>query len=408
MLEPARYLHRAPFVAPMASASPAAVIEDGAVLTEHGTIKEVGDYAALKGADAELVEHENRILTPALINCHAHLELSHLFALGQQQGPETPGDITGWIRKLLAARLEAGLGEEQTFVAWQALGQLYAGGCGAVADIGNLPESYEIGANFKVRHFFFQEFLGFSEESSSEALELLKSMEDNHFCTAHAPYSTNGKLIANLKKRAARLGHLFPVHVAESADEVTFLKTGQGPFRDFLEERQVWEDSFVVPGMGAVSYLDKLQVLDAKTLCVHCVQVTDEEIEILAQRNAGVCLCPASNRYMGVGMAPVSKMLEHGIMPVLGTDSLASNARLSMWREMRMLMEDHPGLDPEAVFTMATRRGAEVLGVDDDMGLLAPGRSASFLAVATDVRNAGEVFDFLVYAGLDVQLEWVE
>ena len=83
-----------------------------------------------------------------------------------------------------------------------------------------------------------------------------------------------------------------------------------------------------------MEYLDSLGVLDSNTLCVHAVHVSKAEIVTLAEKKVRVCLCPGSNRFLGVGKAPVTEFLAHGILPALGTDSRASNTRLSMWREM--------------------------------------------------------------------------
>jgi len=410
MIEPDSYLHRAPFVVPMLAAADAPpVITDGAVLTTRGRIVRVARYADLKGEEAELVEHEGSILAPGLVNCHAHLELSHLAKLGKEKKPGPAGEITAWIRELLAQRLAAGDNqEEHGFIAMQGLARLYATGCRAVADIGNLPESRFIGEHFKMALIFFLEFLGLAGERQREALELLDSMDEGIFCTAHAPYSSGPELIRKLKARSARLGHLFPIHVAESPVEVEFLRTGTGPFRDFLEERGALSSDFKVPGTSPVSYLDSLGALDDRTLCVHCVQVEPEEIDLLAKRRSIICLCPGSNRYMGVGKAPVPEMLAKNIRLVLGTDSLASNSDLNMWREMRILMEDHPDLDPDKVFEMATRLGAEVLGVSGEMGSLASGCSASFLSVGKYTGGQDGVFEFLATQGESASLEWVE
>ncbi|MBU0484685.1 MAG: amidohydrolase family protein [Proteobacteria bacterium] len=409
MIDSANYLHRAPFVVPMLS-DPAApsVIEDGAVLTNDGRIEAVGRFVDLKACGAEVVDHEGAVLTPGLVNCHTHLELSHLFAQGRQETP--PGDITDWIRQLLTARQEAGIDEEHTFVAWQALARLYGSGCRAVADIGNLPDSSEIGQNFKVNLLFFLEIMGLAGEKQLQAITLLDTLPDTQACTAHALYSSGPQLIKRLKDRANRLNSLFPIHLAESRAESEFLANGKGPLREFLAERQAWDESFVVPGLSPVAYLDELGALDEKTLCVHCVQVDQAQIELIADRGAKVCLCPGSNRYLGVGKAPVGLLLAQGIMPVIGTDSLASNPELNLWREMRILLEDHPQLAPATVFLMASRRGAEVLGLASETGSLSPGCSASFLAVRGEATpaGAGDVFPFLATVGEAVITEWVE
>ena len=402
MQEYPRYLYRAPFVVP----GNESVIADGAVLTEDGLVTAVGAYAELKEVDAQLTEYDGHVIVPALVNCHAHLELSHLAAL--TDASPAPGDLTGWIRGLLAGR--AGNSDPETVhdEALIALARLYAGGCRAVADIGNSPESRLLGEGFKTEVLFFLELLGLSGEAEESALASLSGIDGDLRCTAHAPYSTGPKLIRALKERARIGKNLFPIHVAESAQEIKFLRTGSGPFADFLAERGVEVAAFSAPGMGAVRYLDSLGVLDARTLCVHAVHVEDEEISLLAARGAAICLCPGSNRFLGVGVAPVQKMLTHDIPLVLGTDSLASNPRLSLWREMQVLREDHPDLPPEAVFAMATVNGARLLGLEGRLGTIAPGVSSSLPAVRCPAKNRAEVFDYLTSAGTDIKLEWLE
>jgi cytosine/adenosine deaminase-related metal-dependent hydrolase len=411
MIEPRHYLHRAPFVVPMV-ADPAVpeVIHDGAVLTEEGRIVRVAPYAELSGSEATLVEHQGRVLLPPLVNCHTHLELSYLARLGR--GEAKAGEITAWIRELLTAKEQPADPEEVRMAAWQALAQLYAAGCRAVLDIGNDPDSATIGSNFKVEVRFHRELLGFSEAAIAAGSEILNQAEAGVALTGHAPYSTSGRLLRLLKERARARGQLLPIHLAESSAEVELLINGSGPLRAFLEERGHWDGSFSpAPGLRPVAYLAGLGVLDATTLAVHCVQVDDSDIALLARSGATVCLCPGSNRFLGVGKAPVPEMLAAGIPLVLGSDSLVSNPHLDLWQEMRQLTEDHPALPPLAILRMATRNGAALLGLDHEFGSLSPGCSASFLAAAVDLRpeaGADELLSRLVGSGRPVSLEWVE
>ncbi|MDG4476587.1 amidohydrolase family protein [Thiovibrio frasassiensis] len=405
MQEYPRYLYRAPFV--VQGNGP--IIADGAVLTEDGLVVAVGRYAELKDLDAQLEDYEGHVITPPLVNCHAHLELSYLSGLATAGSDSpSPGDMTGWIRSLLAARAENIEQDTVHDAALMALATLYAGGCRGVADIGNRPESSFLAEGFKTEVLFFLEMFGLCGESEESALAALSGFAADVRCTAHAPYSTGARLIQALKKRAGRERSLFPMHVAESAQEIEFLRTGSGPFRDFLLERGVAVDSFTPPGMGAVRYLDSLGVLDAQTLCVHAVHVDEEEISLLAARGGAVCLCPASNRYMGVGTAPVEKMLAQGIPLVLGTDSLASNPQLNLWQEMQVLRQDHPALAPEAVFAMASVNGSRLLGLGGRLGTVAPGVSSSLLAVRCQAKNEGDVLEYLTSTGTDIKLEWLE
>ncbi|HSH14174.1 MAG TPA: amidohydrolase family protein, partial [Desulfurivibrionaceae bacterium] len=341
MIEPRRYLHRAPWVVPLTDDLPV-VIADGAVLTEEARIVRVAPYAELRDSEATLVEHREKVLLPPLINCHTHLELSHLARLGQ--GEVGTGAMANWIRLLLAERALPVDPEEVRMAAWQALAQLYAGGCRAVLDIGNDPGSAGIGANFKVETRFFLEFFGLSAARAADQAATLAELPGSQAVAGHAPYSTHPELLKLLKERAGQNGQLLPVHLAESADELEFLATGHGPFRELLEERGGWDGSFDAPGLSSVNYLANLGLLDNLTLAVHCVQVDAHDIDLLARSGATVCLCPVSNRFLGVGRAPVPALLAAGVPLVLGSDSLASNPALDLWAEMRQLTEDHPGL----------------------------------------------------------------
>ncbi|MBU0674678.1 MAG: amidohydrolase family protein [Proteobacteria bacterium] len=411
MIEPRRYLHQAAYVLTM---SPDSVLPtmlfDGAVLTEDGVIREVGPYSRLlRHSDAVLVEHTDALLMPAMVNCHSHLELSCLANLGQQR--PVHGGITGWIRELLKNRETITDPEEITMAAWQALANLYGSGCRGLVDIGNRAESRDIGKDFKIAVHFFQEFLGLVDATAGLIKERITQLDTDHACTGHALYSTGPKLLRFLKDRSRNFGQLFPLHVAESMDEIEFLATGQGPFRNFLEERQIWDDTFIVSGKSPVAHLDDLGILDDRTLCVHGIHLTDGDFDLLSTRQTPVCVCPGSNRFLDVGIAPVARMIDRGLTVVLGTDSLASNPQLNLWCEMQILAEDHPGLDPRAIVRMSTLNGARIMGLEDQIGSIAPGLSANFLAVRGDMPKGGDeesVYSWLVGSGLEIKCEWVE
>lgn len=379
-------LHRAPWVLPISSP----LIADGAVIVDDSRILAVGAYADFRhGAHEMMVDHEARILMPGLVNCHCHLELSPFAELTKK--PVESGNMAAWIANLLALR--AGMGNIHTDIeiCKTTLADQYTEGVGLLVDIGNAlfpqiaePEGVEV--------HYFTELLGLSQQGTEQGLKIIADNDLSHKFTCHAPYSTSSTLLQAVKKRARQTGRLYPIHVAESRDEVDFLLSGQGRFRIFLEERGVWDGSFAAPGTGSINYLNRLDLLDDRTLCVHCVHLDDDEVDLLAEKNAKVCLCPGSNRFLGVGQAAPAKMLAAGIRPGLGTDSLASNPELSMWREMTILAEDHPKLNPETILAMATLYGAEAIG-EQGKGCLAAGSSSRFLGVCFEGR---EPLEFLV------------
>jgi cytosine/adenosine deaminase-related metal-dependent hydrolase len=284
----------------------------------------------------------------------------------------------------------------------------------ALGDIGNTDLGLRLAPEFPGTLLHFQEFLGRSARTRRTVQMQIDAGPPEKLFTAHAPYSTHPVLIQNLKERARRLRHPFPIHVAEPGSEAEMLSRGSGELFTFLEARGFLEHPYRPPAAtdrpGSVRYLQELDVLDADTLCVHGVHVNSEEARILADTGSKVCLCPGSNRYLQVGIAPLPLYLDHGILPALGTDSAASNPELSLWREMRLLREEHPDVDPAVILAMATQGGARALGLDADYGSLAPGRSGLMLAVPLPEAMAGpvELLDFLTRANHHLQPAWVE
>lgn len=401
-------LHRAPWVLPIAHAP----ITDGAVAVRSGRVTAVGRFSDIKSnlADIRVVDHPDSVLLPALVNAHTHLELSHLAHLSRQPSPAT---FTGWIDKMLYARARSGLNDKTVLeAARESLTNQHHDGVIAVADISNTALPRTLSADFPGKLLCFKEYLGLRASGVEPSLQTLQTEADHHCCTAHAPYSTHADLLGALKKRATLAGHVFPIHVAEPETESDMISRGRGEFVDFLERRGFWDGSFQPTGIdnsGSVLYLHQLGVLDDKTLCVHAVHVSDAEIELLVQSGSRVCLCPGSNRFLGVGKAPVKEYLQAGMLPALGTDSLASNPEISMWREMKLLAEDHPGVDPAEILSMATAGGAEALGLDFEIGTLEPGRQARFLAVSLPdtVNTTKTVYEYLVNTGSLIQPHWI-
>lgn len=373
-------IHRAPWLLPISHPP----LADGGLAVQAGKIIKVNRFKEIARSypDAEIVDHPDTVLMPGLINAHTHLELSHLAHLSQQPPPSS---FTGWIGKMLAERAKVNASQKVIQDAAHAvLDKQHEQGVVAIADISNTGCIRKLAPVFPGHLISCKEYLGLRASELAAFLDRLAEETSDICCTAHAPYSTHLELLLALKARTTRLGQIFSIHVAESLAEHDMISQGRGEMRDFLEQRGFWEKSFQPTGLkskGSVSYLNQHGLLDSKTLCVHCLHVTDMERDLLAQSKAKVCLCPGSNRYLGVGIAPVEKYLNKGILPALGTDSLTSNPELSLWREMRLLAEEHPAVDPADILRMATLGGAEALGLDRQLGSLEAGKAAALLAV---------------------------
>ena len=162
-------------------------------------------------------------------------------------------------------------------------------------------------------------------------------------------------------------------------------------------ELQYSQDTY---GDTSIKMLDSIGFFDGPTIAAHVVWPTDAEIPILVERQVGVIHNPTSNMKLASGVSPVSKMLAAGVRVGLGTDGAASNNDLDMWEEMRLaaFLQKVEEMDPEvlpadAVLTMATRGGAEAIGLGDSIGSLEVGKRADIIQVAFDDVHHVPTFD---------------
>lgn len=205
---------------------------------------------------------------------------------------------------------------------------------------------------------------------------------------AHAPYTVSAANLVREAELAEELGLSLQVHLSETRWEVEKL----------LAEK----------GMSPVAYLADLGVLSERMIAAHCVHVSREDIDLLAEFEVGVAHNPVSNLKLASGVAPVPAMLTRGVKVGLGTDGAASNNTLDMLRDLQLAALLHKGVssDPtvlpaRAALEMATIGGARVLGLDDRIGTLSEGKEADLICISVDRAHASPLYDpfsHLVYA----------
>jgi cytosine/adenosine deaminase-related metal-dependent hydrolase len=179
----------------------------------------------------------------------------------------------------------------------------------------------------------------------------------------------------DLMRESAALARSYPqvrlhTHLAENHKDVTYSLERFG----------------LTPG----DYSAKVGWLGEDVWHAHCVKLSDSTIQRFGQTGTGVAHCPCSNMRLASGIAPIRTMLNHGVPVGLGVDGSASNDTGHLLQEARMALllarvrdEDAAALTAREALQMATRGGARVLG-RDDIGHLAPGMAADFVAVNLD------------------------
>lgn len=324
--------------------------------------------------DAELV--------PGLINCHTHLELTHL--AGQNAEPE----FAKWIRRIRELKnATPAEGFEEAAVA--GVKDCWARGVTCIAETGSTGAVMRALHDLGGRGIVYQEVFGpdpakldASMGELEEAVARLRPLTSERVrlgVSPHAPYTVSAPLYEAVVAFARRERFRVAVHLAESKEETAFVRDGAGPFADAWRARSI----AVQPHRSSpVEYLRRLGVLTAGTLCIHCVQVEDGDIAIFSSTGAAIAHCPRSNRAHGHGSAPVDALRKAGLRVGLGTDSVVSVGDLNLWAEARAA-----GLDGDEGLPALTLDGARALGWESEIGSLEVGKAAD-LAVF-DGRPAG-------------------
>jgi 5-methylthioadenosine/S-adenosylhomocysteine deaminase len=168
---------------------------------------------------------------------------------------------------------------------------------------------------------------------------------------------------------AEELGTRFHIHVAEGRYE-----------RDMIRQRH---------GLSPIRWLESLGLALERITAIHCVWLDDDDIQLMAERDARLVYNPASNMFLGDGVTRIVDMLRAGVKIGLGTDGGCSNNRVSVFDEMRMcaLLQKVTHLNSEVVpaeaaFQMGTVGSAQTL--DLPAGRIAAGHYADLVVLHRD------------------------
>lgn len=365
------------------------VHDRGGVAVAAGRLQAVGaeaEIAPLAERAAQRLDAGGMILMPGLVNTHCHLA-STLFRGLVEDLPLEP-----WLQAVWKAEAAVLTPETSHLGALLGLAELALGGVTTVADMWWHPDravqaARAIGMRIATGGIVF-DFPGVTGDSVEARFDKAGRFLRDHAgaedviaaVLPHGAYTVAPENLIRARRLADRHGALFSTHAAETRAENADIRNRYGN--------------------SVIRHLDRLGLLDGRTLLAHCVHPDAEEIEILARSGAHVAHNPVSNLKLASGIAPVPAMMAAGVPVSLGTDGAVSGNDLDMFLALRLAGMLHKGASGDAaamprsdLLRMATLQGARALGVADRIGSLEPGKAADMVLLATDRPHAVPLFD---------------
>lgn len=369
-------------------------IRDGALLVRGNVIEQVGTTAALPDTADDVLDLKGRcIVMPGMVNTHHHFYQ----VLTRVVKPD--GTLFPWLKALYP--IWANMRANDIYLSAQlAAAELLLSGCTTSSDhLYILPNDCAIDDEIRALQDIGMRFtavrgsmsIGESDgglppdsvvEKEAAILEdSQRIIERYHDMSRHAmlrialgpcsPFTIS----EGLMKESADLARTYPgvrlhTHLAENQDDIAYMAETYGARPGEWTEAVGW--------------------LSDDVWHAHCVQLDDAEIGMFAKAGTGVAHCPCSNMRLASGAAPIRSMRDAGVKVALGVDGSASNDTSNLLLEARQALllarvreVDVAGMTAREALEIATLGGAQVLG-RDDIGHLAPGMSADFIAIDTE------------------------
>ncbi len=373
------------------------IIEDGAVAIDEGIILAVGaaDEIESKFTADETLTGDNRIVMPGLINGHSHAAMTLL------RGVADDLSLMDWLQNyIFPAEVEFVDTEFVRIGTELACWEMIRGGTTTFVDMYYYPDTIaEIVESCGMRALISATVIDQRSPDAEDAGDSLqkgigfierwqgRNPRITPIFGPHANYTLDAEQLEATRAAALEYGVPISIHLSESPFEVQYSK-----------------DTY---GTTSIDMMESIGFFEGPTIAAHVVWPTEAEIPVLANRRVGVIHNPTSNMKIASGIAPISKMLDAGVLVGIGTDGAASNNDLDLWEEMRLaaFLQKVDRMNPEVlpattVLRMATSGGAEAIGLNHLVGSLEAGKQADLIQVAfEDVHHVPtyDVVSHLVY-----------
>ncbi|MFC3797855.1 5'-deoxyadenosine deaminase [Cohnella sp. GCM10012308] len=366
----------------------------GDVLIEDGAIVRIG--SDIDAPDAEIIEADGKVLLPGFVQTHIHL-CQTLF-----RGRADDLALIDWLRERIWP-LEAAHSEDSVYYsALLGIGELIRSGTTTILDmetVHHTDAAFRAIEESGIRAFSGKVMMDHgtevplalqekTERSLQESVDLLEKWHgaangriQYAFCPRFVVSCTE-ELLIGVRDLAAEYGVRVHTHASENRDEIALVESERG--------------------MRNVVYLDHIGLARPNLILAHSVWLDETEKAIIQKRGVKVTHCPGSNMKLASGIAEVPALLEMNIPVGLGADGAPCNNNLDMFQEMRLaafvqkVQHGPTVMDARKVLRMATMGGAEVLGLESEIGSVEIGKKADLQLL--------DLEDFHVYPSFDADI----
>ena len=354
------------------------------ILLRDGVISEIGENIPVP-AGAEIVDAQNAVVTPGLVNTHHHLYQSLTRAVPGGQDAL----LFGWLQTLYP--IWAGFGPEEMRVsAMLGLSELALSGCTMSSDHlylfpngARLDDTIEGAAEVGLRFFPTRGAMSIGEsdgglppdhlveDEGSILNDCIRVIDRFHDASESSmvrvgvapcsPFSVSRELMRDAALLARDKSVFLHTHLAENDEDIAY--------------------SLEKFGCRPGQYAEDLGWTGDDVWHAHCVKLDGQEIDLFSKTGTGVAHCPCSNCRLGSGIAPVRAMRDQGVKVGLGVDGSASNDIANLMDEVRQTMllqrvqNGADAMSAREALEIATRGGADVLG-RPECGRIAVGKRA--------------------------------
>lgn len=360
----------------------------GNVEVEGDTITNVGKFNLQNHYD-KIIDCNNNILMPGFVDTHCHTPMTIL------RGLKDDANLNTWLFDFMIPA-EQKLTPQDIY--W---GEMLGIAESVRAGITTLEEGYFFNEEIykAISKSGIRARIGFGPTTRDVGMSNLEYLENQaniiketplikKVCFVHSIYTTEENIISECVDFTAKHNIPRSIHLSETLKEVgdcTIKNNNKTPPK----------------------YLEDLGYFDKSCLCYHCVHMDKDDLQILADYDVSVSTCPSSNIKLASGIAPIFAMQNKNLNITIGTDGVASNNSLDMFKEMFLVatlskvnIYNSEVVSAKEVLKMATENGAKALGFDT--GKIEVGKKADIILVDINQPHyypQENLISHLVYAG---------